>query len=317
MLKNKKIFLIGGAGFIGSHLVDKLIEQGNTITIYDNLTTGKKEFIDRHLTSWKANLIVNDVLKFDNLRLAMQDHDIVFHFSANSEARHGLTNTRLDLEQNTIATHNVLEAMRLNGIKQLVFASSGTVYGDTSKSCAETDLGNLPISLYGASKIAAEALISAYTECFDFTATILRFGNVIGPRATHGAIYDFCNKLKTHLQYLDVLGNGSQSKPYIYVDDVVEGILYAHQHGEGKLRIFNLAPHDAATVQYIAEHVVANSPYPDANIQYSSSKQGWRGDVAMSRLDASKLEKLGFQLHYTSRQAIDKAVKAITQEIFG
>src|SRR5579885_1713828 len=126
-----KIFLVGGCGFIGSHLVDKLIEQGHTITIYDNLSVGKKEFIEKHLNSWKANLIVNDVLKFDNLKYAMQEHDVVFHFSANPEAIKGLTNTRLDLEQGTIATYNVLEAARLNGIKDLVFASSGTVYGNT------------------------------------------------------------------------------------------------------------------------------------------------------------------------------------------
>ena len=312
-----KIFLVGGCGFIGSHLVDKLIEQGHTITIYDNLSVGKKEFIEKHLNSWKANLIVNDVLKFDNLKYAMQEHDVVFHFSANPEAIKGLTNTRLDLEQGTIATYNVLEAARLNGIKDLVFASSGTVYGNTEKSCQENDLGSLPISLYGASKMAGEALISAYTECFGLKATICRFGNVVGgKRATHGAIYDFCNKLKAHPEYLDVLGDGSQNKPYVYVLDIVDAVLFAWKNGKGNPKIYNIAPPDTTSVQTIAEMVVANSPHPKAEIIYSGGKQGWKGDVAVSKLDMTKLKKLGFSLNYTSNQAVEKTIKEIVKEVF-
>lgn len=308
--------VVGGAGFIGSHLVDQLINLGHYITIYDNLSIGKKEFINQHLNSWKANLIIDDVLKFDNLKYAMQNHDMVFHLSANPDARFGLDNPKLDLQQGTIATHNVLEAMRQNNIKHLVFASSGTVYGNTSKHCSEMDLGHLPISLYGASKMAGEALISAYTECFNFTATICRFGNVIGPRATHGAIYDFCRKLKQHPEYLDVFGNGTATKPYVYVSDIVNGVLFAHQHGKDKLNIFNIAPSDATSVKRIAELVVANSPFPTAEIRFGEGAQGWKGDVATSRLSMNKLNELGFQLTHTSDQAVERAVKEITTELF-
>ena len=316
MIKNKKIFGIGFCGFIGSHLVDKLVEQGHTITIYDNLSAGKREFIEQHLKSWKANLIVNDVLKFDNLKCAMQGHDIIFHLSANPDARFGLDNTRLDLEQGTIAAYNVLEAARLNGIKEIVFSSSGTMYGNTPVHCKEEDLGNLPISLYGASKMAGEALISAYVECFDFKATILRFGNVIGPRATHGVIFDLCKKLKEHPDYIDVLGDGTQSKPYVYISDIVDGVLFARENNPDQLEIYNIAPPDATSVKQIAEMVVANSPYPNAEIRYGKGNQGWKGDVPTSRLNASKINKLGFSLNYTSNQAVERAIKEVVKEVF-
>jgi UDP-glucose 4-epimerase len=188
-------FIIGGAGFIGSHLVDELVGRG-PVTIYDNLSVGKREFVARHLSSGQATLVEKDALDLEALTQAMAGHDVVFHLAANPEARWGLERTRLDLEQGTIATYNVVEAMRRSKVPVIVFSSSGTVYGDTAEGCAETNLGSLPISLYGASKFAGEALISAYVECFSLNAMIFRFGNVVGPRGTHGAALDFLKNLR-------------------------------------------------------------------------------------------------------------------------
>jgi UDP-glucose 4-epimerase len=248
----------------------------------------------------------------------MRGHDVVFHLAANPEARWGLERTRLDLEQGTIATYNALEAARNNGIKRFVFASSGTVYGNVSRPCAETDLGSLPISLYGASKFAGEALLSAYAECFGFTGFICRFGNVVGPRGTHGAILDFCKKLHAHPAYLDVLGDGTQAKPYLHVTDCVKAILHVHDNARGENpAIYNLAPPDWTSVRRIAELVVLASPHKTARIDFGVSAQGWPGDVPKSRIDPSKLAGLGFRVRFTSDDAVALAVSEVAREVFG
>ena len=203
-------FIVGGAGFIGSHLADQLVRRG-PVTVFDNLSVGKREFIAGHLASGSARLVEGDALDLETLTREMKDHDAVFHLAANPEARWGLERTRLDLEQGTIATYNSLESARLNGVKKFVFSSSGTVYGNNPEPCGEMDLGILPFSLYGASKLAGETLIASYVECFGLEGYICRFGNVVGPRGTHGAILDFCKKLQAHPEYLDVLGDGRQA----------------------------------------------------------------------------------------------------------
>ncbi len=218
-------FVIGGAGFIGSHLVDLLVERG-PVTVYDNLSVGRPAFIEAHLANGKAKLVEGDALDLPRLTSALQGHDVVFHLAANPEARWGLERTRLDLEQGTIATYNALEAARLNGVKKFVFSSSGTVYGNVAEACGETDLGSLPISLYGASKFAGEAMISAFAECFGIEGFICRFGNVIGPRGTHGAILDFCKKLKLDPTRLEVLGNGRQACRTFHVTDCAAGVSF-------------------------------------------------------------------------------------------
>jgi UDP-glucose 4-epimerase len=314
-----RVFVVGGAGFIGSHLVDLLVERG-PVTIYDNMTVGKVEFVASHLESKRATLVKADCLDLEALTAAMKGHDVVFHLAANPEARWGLERTRLDLEQGTIATYNVVEAMRLNGVKRLLFASSGTVYGNVSEPCGETDLGSLPISLYGASKIAGEALIAAYAECFGLVTYITRFGNVVGDRGTHGAILDFCKKLKAHPDYLDVLGNGTQAKPYLHVNDCAAGMLHVLDHADTSKEnpaIFNLAPPDVTSVRRIAELVVAASPNKNARIDFGQSSQGWPGDVPKSRVKPEKLAALGFRVKHTSDDAVGLAVKQVAREVFG
>lgn len=310
-------FVVGGAGFIGSHLVDRLVARG-PVTIFDNLSIGKREFVAAHLASGAAKLVVGDALELDALQAAMAGHDVVFHLAANPEARWGLERTRLDLEQGTIATYNSLEAARLTHVGKFVFSSSGTVYGNTDQPCGETDLGHLPISLYGASKFAGEALIAAYSECFGLGSYICRFGNVVGARGTHGAIVDFCKKLQQKPDCLDVLGDGRQSKPYLHVSDCTEAILFVLDHASGENpAIYNLAPPDTTSVRRIAELCVAGSPNPGARIAFGTSAQGWPGDVARSRLRPDKLAALGFRMHNTSDQAVERAVREIAGEIFG
>jgi UDP-glucose 4-epimerase len=311
-----RAFVIGGAGFIGSHLVDRLVTRGE-VTVFDNLSIGKREFIADHLDAGRAKLVLGDALDLDALRKAMAGHDLVFHLAANPEARWGLERTRLDLDQGTIATYNALEAARLNAARDFVFSSSGTVYGNTTEACAEMGLGHLPISLYGASKLAGEALIAAYAECFGLRGFICRFGNIVGGRGTHGAIVDFCNKLKATPDELSVLGNGLQSKPYVHVSDCVEAILFMYDKARGENpAIYNIAPSDSTTVKRIAELCVAASPNPKASIVYGESAQGWAGDVPKSRLDPGKLGGLGFRVRHTSDEAVQRAVREIARESF-
>ena len=309
-------FVVGGAGFIGSHMVDALAERG-PVTIYDNLSVGKLAWVQRHLDSGVARLVQAEALDLERRAEEMKSHHLVVHLAANPEARWGLERTRLDLEQGTIATYNVLEAMRRCDVPTIIFSSSGTMYGETEKTCAEGDLGNLPISLYGASKFAGEALISAFVECFRLTAHIYRFGNVVGPRGTHGAALDFLRKLKDKKTYLEVLGDGAQSKPYLHVTDCVAGMLFGLDHAKDKLNIHNLAPLDATSVDRIAKLCVAASPYPQAEIRYTGGDRGWPGDVPRSRMDPSKLATLGFKVRYTSDEAVSRAVNALAGEVFG
>ncbi|HEX7699265.1 MAG TPA: NAD-dependent epimerase/dehydratase family protein [Kofleriaceae bacterium] len=309
-------FVIGGAGFIGSHLIDLLVERG-PVTIYDNMSVGKREFIAGHLTSGAATLVEADVLDLAKVTEAMKGHDVVFHLAANPEARWGLERTRLDLEQGTIAIYNALEAARLGGVKKFMFASSGTVYGNVTKPCAEGDLGSLPISLYGASKFAGEAMLSAFVECFGLEGFICRFGNVVGKRGTHGAILDFCKKLQAHPEYLDVLGDGRQAKPYLHVTDCAAGICFVLDNARGeKPAIYNLAPPDTTSVTRIAELCVAASPNPSARIEYSGGAQGWPGDVPKSVIVPDKLAALGFKVKHTSDDAVRISVTEVAREVF-
>jgi UDP-glucose 4-epimerase len=328
-MSGERFFVVGGAGFIGSHLVDRLVERGS-VTIYDNLSVGRREWIAPHLDSGRAQLVVGDALDLERLRAALRDHDVAFHLAANPEARWGLERTRLDLEQGTIATYHALEAARLAGVRRFVLSSSGTVYGDTDRVCAEGDLGELPISLYGASKLAGEALVSAFASCFGLQAWIFRFGNVVGPRGTHGAVLDFLRKLRAEHQRLEaagseaappapeleVLGDGRQSKPYLFVTDCVEGMLHGLDRAAEPLNVLNLAPPDETSVARIAELCVAASPLPSARIRYTGGERGWPGDVPRSRMSPERMAALGFRVRYTSDEAVSRAVSAVAHEVF-
>jgi len=311
-----RIFVTGGAGFIGSHLVDTLLKQGHTITVYDNLSSGQESFLYGHSHNSQFTLIKDDLLNMKSLKPAIKDHDIVFHLAANPHVRLGETQTDLDMKQGVIATYNLLESMRQHDISDIVFSSSSVVYGETpGNPLPETYGPTLPISMYGAGKLGAEGLITAFCGTFDFRAWIFRFANVVGSRGTHGVIVDFINKLKTDPQTLEILGDGKQRKPYLHVSDCVKGILFGHQHATDPINVFNLGPDDNTTVTTIAELVVREMKLQDVTFQYTGGKRGWKGDVPCFQLDASKIKNLGWTPSYTSDEAVQKSIHEIYQEL--
>jgi UDP-glucose 4-epimerase len=307
-----KDFVTGGAGFIGSHLVDKLINRGDSVTVYDNLSSGKKKFLEQHSKCKKFKFIEADLMDLSILKKEIKGHDVVFHIAANPFVRLGEKQTRLDLEQGPIVTYNILESMRVHEIKKIVFSSSSVVYAETPPIAIPEDYGpTLPISLYGAGKLASEGLISAFCGTFGFQAWIYRFANVVGIRGTHGVIVDFIDKLRKNPKELEILGNGKQQKPYLHVYDIVDGILHGFTHSNNQLNLFNLCCDSNTTVTKIADMVVEEMGLKKVEYKYTGGKRGWAGDVPRFQLDANKIKKLGWKENYTSDDAVRKAIREI------
>ncbi len=299
--------------------MDAIAERGGSTTVIDDLSVGKPEFIATRMANGAARLevlkVAEDPATVDKLARLIEGHDVVFHLAANPEARWGLEDTFLDLRQNTLTTWAMLEAMRKSGVKRFMLASSGTVYGDTSEPVGEDHGPLFPISLYGASKLASEGLVSAFASCFQMKGWVFRFGNVVGPRGTHGAILDFIKKLEQDPTRLEVLGDGRQAKPYLHVNDCVAGILFGLAHAEAELNCFNLSPRDTTSVTEIAELVVEEMGLKGkARIEYSGGNRGWPGDVPRSRLKPDKLEALGFAVSNTSAAAIRRSIRELVAE---
>lgn len=304
-----KTFITGGAGFIGSHLADTLLKNDHSVTVYDNLSSGDERFIHHNLQKKQFTFIKEDLLNFSELKEKIQDHDIVFHLAANPHVRLGETQTDLDLTQGILTTYNVLEAMRQTGIQKIVFSSSSVVYGETNElSLPETYGPTLPISLYGAGKLGAEGLISAFCGTFDFQAWMYRFANVVGARGTHGVIVDFIDKLRKNPQELEILGDGRQEKPYLYVSDCVTGILFGVTHSNEKMNLFNLSCDTTTTVTRIAEMVVKEMGLKKVQFKYTGGKRGWKGDVPRFLLDATKIKTLGWATTLSSDEAVREAI---------
>lgn len=310
-MKTGRCFVTGGAGFIGSYLVDRLAERG-AVTVYDNLSSGKKKFIERHLSRKDFKFVRADLLDLDALKEAIKGHDLVFHLAASPDVRAGIRDTDLDLRQGTLATYNVLEAMRVNKIGKIAFASSSTVYGETPVKPIPEDYGPLqPISLYGASKLAGEGLITAFCHLYGMQAWIFRFANVAGARATHGVIFDLINKIRQNPAEVEVLGTGTQAKPYIYVEDCVDGILWGVKHSIEKVNVFNLGTGTFTSVSTIAQMLVREMKLGKVKLEYTGGERGWPGDVPQVRFDTSRLERLGWKAKYTSSEAVLKAIRDI------
>src|SRR5512136_2156199 len=305
-----KAFITGGAGFIGSHLVDTLLNAHHAVTVFDNLSSGNKTFIQHHVQQKEFRFIQADLLNLKRVKKELQDHDIVFHLAANPHVRLGETQTDLDLNQGIVATYNVLEAMRQNDIKKIVFSSSSVVYGETKEpSLPETYGPTLPISLYGAGKLGAEGLISAFCGTFDFQAWIYRFANIVGTRGTHGVIVDFIEKLKKNPKELEILGNGKQCKPYLYISDCVEGILFGFSSAHDRMNLFNLSCDTTTTVTRIAEMVTEEMGLHNVTFNYTGGIRGWKGDVPRFQLDAAKINNLGWKASLASDEAVRKAIQ--------
>ena len=306
----KNILITGGAGFIGSHLADRLIKDNN-LTILDNYSSGYRRNI-KHLSGY--NLIKGDIGSYKYLNKAIEDKDTIYHLSANPDVRKGITETELDLKQETINTFRVLELMRLNDIEEIVFSSSSTIYGNHGKTKLKEDTGPcLPTSLYGAGKLASEGLVSAYTELYGIKSWIFRFANVVGSRSTHGVIFDFINKLKENPNELEVLGDGNQTKPYIHISDLIDGMLFGYENSKDKLNLFNISSEGTTKVSYIAKKVIENFR-PTAQIKYTGGKTGWKGDIPVYILDSDKINNLGWKPKYTSNESIDLAIKEIIND---
>jgi UDP-glucose 4-epimerase len=304
-----KCFITGGAGFIGSNLTDRLLQGGHSVTVFDNFSTGQRRFLEEAEAHRDFSLVEGDLLE-DRGRLgdAMAGHDLVVHLAANADVRFGLEHPRRDLEQNTIATFNVLEAMRATGVSRIGFSSTGSVYGEpTVFPTPETCPFPVQTSLYGASKVANEGLIAAYCTGFGFTGYIFRFVSILGERYTHGHVVDFYRKLLADSTSVEVLGNGKQRKSYLYVGDCVDAMIVILESASDPVNIFNLGTDEHCTVDdslgWISEHLRMTPKR-----QYTGGERGWIGDSPFIFLDASKLRALGWRPRMSIRDGILRTI---------
>lgn len=314
------VLVTGGAGFIGSHLVDALMKSGVRVTVLDNLSGGRLSNLSTWLKNPRFKFVRGDMLNPRDVREALENCEIVFHLAANPNVRVGAFNTKIDYEQNILATYNLLEALRESGeCGSIVFTSTSTVYGEAEKMPTPEDYGPLkPISLYGASKLACEALISGYSHLFGFKSVICRLANIVGPRSGHGVIYDFISKLRNNPRFLEVLGDGTQRKSYLYVKDCVEAMILAAEKSGGRVEIYNIGSEDTVDVASIARIVIEEMGLKDVEIHYTGGVdggRGWRGDVKAMLLDISRIKSLGWRPKLNSAEAVRQAAKDIISDL--
>ena len=310
MSHTRRYFITGGAGFIGSHLADALLAENNEVTVFDNLSSGKTSHIAHHRDQRGFRFVQGDLKDGGHLKDAMAGHDAVFHLASNPDIARGLVETDLDLREGTLLTYNVLEAMRINGIETLTYTSGSGIYGDQGSKPVAEDFGPLlPISLYGASKLASEGLISAFCHMFGMRAHIFRPANVVGARQTHGVTFDFIRKLRLNPLSLEIFGDGTQSKSYIHVDDVVAAMVFVRSRLPDPVAIYNLATDDYLDVTSIALTVVREMGLDNVKLVYTGGKRGWKGDVPVVRFDLGKIHGLGWTARYSSAEAVARSVR--------
>lgn len=316
----RKVFITGGAGFIGGQMAEKFLQLGWTVTCFDNLLLGLREFVPS-----AAKFIEADLLDLERVMTEIKGQDLVVHLAANSDISQGVEKSDVDLKNGTVATFNVLEAMRKTGVRDLIFASTSAIYGEASVKPTPENYGPLfPISFYGASKLACEGLVASFAHNCGFRALMFRFANIIGPKSTHGAVHDFTGRLLKNPKALTVLGNGTAKKSYLHVDDCIEGMLFGWNHflskpSEGELlQCFNLASHGVSNVRYLADTVVKEFALQmktaEPKLIFGEGDRGWVGDVAYTWLDGAQFEKLGWKAKLESDAAVAKAVRQIVAE---
>jgi UDP-glucose 4-epimerase len=303
----------GGAGFIGSSLVDRLLAEGHQVIAYDNFSTGQEPFLEPASASDRFRLVRGDILDLAGLTEAMRGVDFVFHLSANADVRFGTEHPRRDLEQNTIGTFNVLEAMRAAGTTRIAFSSTGSIYGEPQVFPTPEDAPfPAQTSLYGASKLAGEGLIQAYCEGFGFRGWIFRFVSILGERYTHGHVFDFYRRLREDPSRLPILGDGQQRKSYLYIGDCVEAIMQAIRHEPEGHRVYNLGTDEYCQVNdsigWICEYLGVN---PER--VYSGGSRGWIGDSPFIYLDCTRIRSLGWRPKLTIRQAVERTVRYLQE----
>lgn len=308
-----KILITGSAGFIGSNLADRLLKDGHRVRGLDNFSTGRREFLKHALSCSSFELWEGDLLDQARLEEALSGIDMVFHLAANADVRHGPEHPRKDLEQNTISTANVLEAMRTCGVKRIGFASTGSVYGEPTMFPTPED-APFPVqtSLYGASKLAAEGLIEAFCEAFGMQCYIFRFVSILGERYTHGHVFDFYKQLLQHPDHLDVLGDGAQRKSYLYVQDCIDAMLLVIARSASKINVVNLGTDEYCSVyesvEWICEYLKLRP-----RIEYSGGNRGWVGDNPFIFLDCARVRALGWKPQITIQQGILKTLRYLVE----
>ena len=311
-----RAFVTGAAGFIGSNLTDRLLDLEHDVIGYDNFSTGCEGNLARAGTSSRFRLVRGDVLDLESLKNAMAGCDTVFHLSANADVRFGTEHPRKDLEQNTIATFHVLEAMRLTGARRIAFSSTGSIYGEPAVFPTPEDAPfPLQTSLYGASKLAGEGLIQAYAEGFGIRAWIFRFVSILGERYSHGHVIDFYRQLREHPESLHILGDGRQRKSYLYVQDCLSAILLALEHPSARaVNIFNIGTDEYCDIRESAEWIrswLGLNPL----VTFAGGQRGWIGDSPFIFLDCRRIRALGWQPALTIRQSVEKTVEYLTRPI--
>jgi len=308
-LPEMRAFVTGCAGFIGSSLTDRLLSLGCTVVGIDDFSTGRRRFLESAAGHPRFRLIEGDLLDFDALKGAMRGADCVFHLAANADVRLGTEHPRKDLEQNTVATHNVLESMRLNGISKIAFSSTGSVYGEAAVIPTPED-APFPVqtSLYGASKLACEGLIAAYCEGFGFQSWIFRLVSILGERYSHGHVFDFCKQLRSHPTELKVLGNGRQRKSYLYVQDCLDGVLLGMARANARVNVFNLGVDSYCEVNDSIAWISAALGL-NPRVAYTGGDRGWTGDNPFIFLDTARIRALGWRPKLGIEESIRRTVE--------
>ncbi|MFT3780982.1 MAG: NAD-dependent epimerase/dehydratase family protein [Nibricoccus sp.] len=318
--KLRSVFLSGGAGFIGSHMARRLLSSTDTerLVIFDNFSSGTRAHLGNISEDPRVRIIQADIKDKDVLVGAMAGSDTVFHFAANPDIAKAVTQPDIDFWEGTYLLQNVLEAIRVNKVPRLLYMSGSGIYGENANVAFREDYGPcLPISTYGASKLACEALICSYCHMFGLKARAFRFANVVGPRQTHGVGYDFVRRLKADPTRLRILGDGSQSKSYIHVEDIIEAVLLAAQQTTPNYDVFNVATDDYVTVRQIADlalQVCALKP-EQVHYEFTGGDRGWKGDVPVVRFDCTKIKSFGWRCRRTSAQAVRDSMAAMLEEI--
>ena len=312
-LTDKTFFITGGAGFIGSNIVERLLKEKANVIVYDNLGSGRHGFIKNFERLGNFEFMKADLLDAGSLNNAIKSKgiDTIVHLAANPDVQRGIRETDLDLQQGTVATYNVLEAARKSDIKEIMFSSSSVVYGIPTVRPTPENYGPMkPISLYGSSKLASEGLITAFSHLFGIRYYIYRLANVVGKNMTHGIIPDFVRKLKENPNELEVLGNGKQAKSYIEVGDCIDAMLYVYSKSSEDENIYNISTQDQISVKEIAKMVIKRVA-KGARIKYTGTTQGWAGDIANTFLSNKKISSLGWRPRYNSQQAVSKTLDGI------
>ncbi len=309
----QRALVTGGCGFIGSHVVDALVARGASVVVVDNLKTGFEKHIADARSKGDVTYLQRDLTVGDALDGAIDGVDTVFHFAANADVRGGMHDTWIDLEQNVIATRHVLEACRQQGVKTFAFASSATVYGDPAQFPTPEDCPKVQTSLYGASKLASEAMAEAFAEYYGLRAVVFRFVSWIGERYSHGVVFDFINKLRADPSRLEILGDGSQQKSYLHVDDGIAGIFAAIEKGSERKAVYNIGHDYTVNVKAVADIVKGEMGLPDARYDFTGGDRGWLGDSPVVHLDTVRLKSLGWTPQVTIESGLQRTARYLLE----